>query len=155
MEKYCSREETLDHIRTVGIFINRLARELLLRASKHDTSKLLPPEKEMFDEVVGTLKGLTYGSEEYQQALKDLQPALKHHYENNSHHPEHYENGIDDMCLIDVIEMFADWCAATHRHDDGDIRKSIEHNKGRFEMSEQLARLFKTTANKYAMGKNN
>jgi hypothetical protein len=37
-----------------------------------------------------------------------MAPALKHHYENNRHHPEHFKNNIDDMNLIDLIEMLCD-----------------------------------------------
>jgi hypothetical protein len=64
--------------------------------------------------------------------------ALKHHYRENSHHPEHYENGVDDMDLLDVIEMLCDWMAAVSRMKDGDIEKSIEINADRFGISEQL-----------------
>jgi hypothetical protein len=41
--------------------------------------------------------------------------------------------------------MFCDWKAATMRHNDGDIRKSIEINKKRFKMSEDLAQIFRNT----------
>lgn len=42
--------------------------------------------------------------------------------------------------------MFFDWKAATERTKDGNIYKSIEHNKGRFELSEQVCQIFKNTA---------
>jgi len=150
-----SEAETLEHIRTVNIFILRIATRLIERAQCHDNSKLKEPEKSMFDEVVGKLKGLTYDSDEYKKALAYLKPALDHHYKHNSHHPEYYENGVSDMCLVDIVEMFCDWCAATHRHNDGDICRSVDQNKERFDISGQLCKIFKTTANKHAMGKNN
>jgi hypothetical protein len=53
------------------------------------------------------------------------------------------------MDLYDIIEMFLDWKAATERHADGDILKSIEINKGRFKMSEQLYEIFLNTALRY------
>ena len=92
------------------------------------------------------LKSSTYGSEAYKQMLKDLQPTLDHHYANNSHHPEHYPNGIDDMDLFDIVEMLMDWKAASERHEDGNIYKSIDINKDRFKMSDQLYQIFKKTA---------
>lgn len=49
------------------------------------------------------------------------------------------------MDLFDVIEMFVDWWAASERHEDGDIMKSIDINKERFQMSEQLCNIFKNT----------
>ena len=44
--------------------------------------------------------------------------------------------------------MFIDWKAASERHDDGDIFRSIEINKNRFGISEQLCKIFKNTAAK-------
>jgi hypothetical protein len=41
--------------------------------------------------------------------------------------------------------MFCDWKAATQRMHDGNIRKSLEINKERFEMSEQLYKIFENT----------
>lgn len=116
------------------------------RASVHDKSKLMSPEKELFDEFTPKLKGTTYGSDEYYEYLKQLKPALDHHYANNSHHPEHYDNGIDGMDLFDVMEMLMDWKAASERHDDGDIYKSIEINAKRFELSEQVTNILYNTA---------
>lgn len=95
------------------------------------------------------MKNCTYGSKEYKQYLEELKPALKHHYKNNNHHPEHYDNGIDDMDLFDIVEMIADWMAATLRHNDGNIFKSLNVNKERFNMSEQLYNILKNTMNRY------
>jgi hypothetical protein len=77
--------------------------------------------------------------------LSDLKPTLDHHYANNSHHPEHFEKGINDMDLFDIVEMLADWKAATERHDNGDIHKSLEINKDRFHLSEQTYNILKNT----------
>jgi hypothetical protein len=74
-----------------------------------------------------------------------LKPALDHHYANNSHHPQFYKNGIDGMNLLDLVEMFFDWKAATERTKDGDIRKSIEINSTRFNISPQLVSIFVNT----------
>ena len=72
--------------------------------------------------------------------------ALDHHYANNGHHPEHYPNGVNDMTLYDIVEMFMDWVAAGERHADGNIYKSIEHNKVRFNLDPQLVNIFTNTA---------
>jgi len=146
IEKYDSSIDTLKHIKRVSELLTQAATELLHRATIHDNSKLLEPEKSGYDKVTPILSGLTYGSKEYTDSLKDLDPILKHHYANNSHHPEHYENGVNDMTLFDIIEMFFDWKAATERHNDGNIHKSLEHNQTRFNISEQLIKIFKNTA---------
>jgi hypothetical protein len=146
MKKYDSIQDTLKHIRRVQELLMLACGELQKRAINHDTSKLLTPEKELFDEYTPKLKDCTYGSDEYKTYLKGLKVALDHHYSVNSHHPEHYKNGVNGMDLFDIIEMFFDWKAATERHSNGDINKSIEHNKERFGMSEQLTDIFRNTS---------
>lgn len=143
---YDSREDTLEHINRVGEILVFVATTLIDRGLVHDKSKLEEPEKSEFDRLTPILKTLTYGSEEYKKSLGELQGALKHHYENNTHHPEHYENGIEGFDLFDLIEMFCDWKAATERTKNGDIYKSIEINKERFEIPEKLCKIFKNTA---------
>lgn len=139
--------ETMRHkFRVIQLLTEIAVPELLRRANKHDNTKIEAPEREMFDEVTEKLAGLTYGSPEYKDSLKQLKPALDHHYAHNSHHPEHYKEGINDMNLFDLMEMFFDWKAASERHNDGNINKSIEHNGGRFDMSPQLIKIFENTA---------
>ena len=75
-----------------------------------------------------------------------MKPALDHHYENNRHHPEHFKNGIKDMTLIDLIEMFCDWKTSSERHESGSILSSIDINKERFGYSEELASILLNTA---------
>lgn len=143
---YDSTADTLKHIKRVSQLLNEASIELLRRANIHDDSKLLSPEKELFDEMTPKLASIKYGTPEYQASLDALKPALDHHYANNSHHPQFYPNGINGMDLFDIIEMFFDWKAATERTADGSIIKSIEINKKRFEMSDQLSAIFENTA---------
>lgn len=144
---YDSSKDTLAHIRRVNHLLLDFCMDLMRRAQVHDNSKLLPPEKEIFDEYTPLLAGSTYGTPEYTELLKGLGKALEHHYMNNSHHPEHYPiGGVSDMTLMDVVEMFFDWKAASERHNSGDIMKSIEHNKKRFGIDDQLASIFENTA---------
>jgi len=55
------------------------------------------------------------------------------------------EKGILGMSLLDLVEMLCDWKAATLRHNDGDIRKSIEINQKRFGYSDELKAIFLNT----------
>lgn len=142
---YDSSAETLKHIRRVNDYLIDASCELLQRAKKHDQSKLEEPEKSTFDEVTPLLAGLTFGSEEYTEATKRIKPALDHHYSVNTHHPQHYENGINGMNLFDLMEMFFDWKAAGERTKDGNMVKSIEVNSQRFGMSKQLRTIFENT----------
>jgi len=129
----------------VRIAMYEIADKLSDRGTDHDRSKLQSPEKEIFDEWTPKLKGTTYGSPEYAEMLKKIKPATDHHYSVNSHHPEHFEDGIRGMSLLDIIEMLVDWKAATLRHADGDIMKSIEINQGRFGYSDELKQIFINT----------
>lgn len=142
---YDSREDTMRHIVTVQCFLGDVIEDLRRRWKDHDQSKLESPEKEVFDEFTPKLKGSTYGSEEYKEFLAQMKPALDHHYAVNSHHPEHFPAGIAGMSLLDIIEMLCDWKAATLRHNDGDIRKSIEINQQRFGYSDELKQILFNT----------
>ena len=146
MKDYDSTKDTLLHIKRVAQLLTEASSELIKRANCHDNSKLSTPEKELFDIYTPKLKDCTYGSDEYKSYLKEMQIGCNNHYSKNSHHPEHYENGIDGMDLFDVIEMFFDWYAAGERHADGNIYKSLNYNKGRFEMSQQLFSIMTNTA---------
>ena len=152
--KHDSTIETKAHITLVTEYLEKLVAKLTIRAKEHDQSKLMSPEKEAFDKLASSLKSLTYGSEEYNSTLEKVRPAIEHHWKNNRHHPEYHEHGLEDMNLVDIIELFCDWCAATHRHDDGDIGRSINVNAKRFKYPGLIGKIFINTCKEYEMGKN-
>jgi hypothetical protein len=142
---YDSRQDTNLHIHKVQANLRAVRENLGFRAEHHDASKLKPPEKPIFDAFTPKLSSVTYGSDEYRAMLAEMRPAIEHHNANNSHHPEHYPDGVNGMSLLDVIEMLADWKAASERHADGDIRKSLEINAKRFNLEPQLVAILKNT----------
>lgn len=167
--------KTMRHIETVRNYLNTFVKELLDRAEHHDQSKLESPEVEMFEKYTPLLRECTYGSEEYKGYLKEMNVALEHHYACNQHHPEYFQRfvcgdcgkrhdervkvcymcageniqeapiSINEMTLIDIMEMLADWKAATLRHADGDIRKSILINQKRFGYSDEMKTILLNT----------
>lgn len=172
-----STAATLAHIHVVNSNILEVVNDLLLRAQRHDRSKLDFPEKAAFDAYSPKLKGTTYGSDEYKGhlAADAMQEALEHHYRINDHHPQHFvgvdtdgdgridqnrprtgqvhgnipiplDAGVHGMNLIQMLEMLADWKAATSRHADGDLRASIEINAERFGYGEEIKNLLLYTA---------
>lgn len=145
-EGYDSRPDTIKHILDVQRYLGEVLTELGRRSAEHDRSKLVSPEVEVFDRVTPRLAELTYGSEEYRAQLDEMGAGLAHHYAVNRHHPEHFEEGVRGMSLIDLIEMLADWKAATLRHGDGDLDESIRQNAKRFWYGPDLERLLTTTA---------
>lgn len=148
-ERIDSRVETYQHISHVRANLIACATDLLRRAHEHDNSKLRSPEVEAFDKVTAKLKGLKYGSDEYRASLKELGPAIQHHYSVNDHHPEHFEQDFDPaiagMNLLNVTEMVCDWMAAVKRMEGGSIFESIEINQKRFGFSDDLKRLIINT----------
>lgn len=143
---YDSRIDTYEHIQKVQGFMARAVESLMDRSAKHDQSKLLSPEKEVFDEFTPKLAASTYGSEEYKAFLKGMGEGLEHHYRNNTHHPEYFTSGIRGMSLLDVLEMLCDWKAATLRHKNGDLAGSIEMNQKRFGYSDDFKKMLFNTA---------
>jgi hypothetical protein len=142
---YDSTDDTLNHKHSVFHVLYIFIDLLRGRASSHDDSKLLDKEKPYFDKMTPLLKNLEYGTKEYTNALKQLKVALDNHYKVNCHHPEHFENGIKDMTLVDILEMLSDWCASVKRTKDGNIYKSIEINQKRFGYSDDLKCIFENT----------
>lgn len=143
---YDSRPDTFRHSLRVGELMGQAIKELVDRSVKHDLSKTEPPEVEVFDEFTPRLKTSTYGSDEYKGFLAAMGPALAHHYAASPHHPEHRPDGINGMTLVDLLEMICDWQAATERHDDGSLAKSLEIQKERFGISDQLDAILWNTA---------
>lgn len=143
---YDSRPDTWEHIREVQKNLRQVGTELTRRGLEHDQSKLHSPEVEVFDRVTPLLKSLEYGSEEYKASLKDMGAGLDHHYAHNDHHPEHHPSGFYGMNLIQMIEMLADWKAATMRNPNGDLELSIEQNGERFGYDSKMKHILLATA---------
>lgn len=83
------------------------ARELMQRALAHDTSKF------MIDMYEGT-KLLDIQDRKLRELNEQEKEVVKiwgrYHYEREFHHPGHF-NSCNDMSLLDLTEMVADWTA--------------------------------------------
>lgn len=137
--------ETIKHIEKVRKYLKVFTDKITNRGIEHDKVKLESPEVEIFAEFTPKLADTTYGSEEYNTYLKEMKVALDHHYANCRHHPEHFAKGINEMTLVDLIEMLADWKAASERQNNGNILKSIEMNAQRFGYDDQLKQILLNT----------
>jgi Family of unknown function (DUF5662) len=143
---YDSRPDTWEHIHTVQGYLLSIAEDLTARAFHHDQSKLEEPELSVFNEFTPKLRDSTYGSDEYKAFLAGMGEGLRHHYNANDHHPENHAKGIAEMDLLQLTEMLCDWKAATERHADGDLGRSIEQNAERFGYGDELEQLLVNTA---------
>ena len=138
---YDSTQDTNDHNQKVYDLLVMVVEQLAERAVTHDLSKLKTPEKPILDLWGPRLQTAVYGSIEYKRCIREMSRAMKHHFAENRHHPEHFgEANTSDMNLIDLIEMLCDWKA------DDDIMGSIDINQKRFGYSDELAQIFRNTA---------
>ena len=136
---------TLKHKFWVFIYMYGIILKLFKRALIHDFSKFSPSEFKGFIQVIHKLRSMTYGSDEYKESLKKIKPSINLHYQRNSHHPEHHKNKLYDMDLVDMIEMLADWKAAIRRHKDGNIERSFEQNRERFQIKGQTEAIMRNS----------
>lgn len=142
-------QDTHDHISKVRTLLRNTINDLSDKAEYHDASKLGDDEFSIYVKYTPKLAECTYGSPEYKQNLKEMKPALDHHYAENDHHPEHFANGIKDMTLVNILEMLCDWKAASMRHPDSNFIESIEKNQERFGYSDDVKQILINTANYY------
>lgn len=147
-QKAKSQLSTLRHILEVSKGLQKFATLLLERAEEHDESKLEEPELSGFAEAEDLSK-IEYDSDEYKASLKLLEETLAHHYSKNRHHPGHWPNGIDDMDLVDLVEMFVDWSSSSGRNLNGNLLLTLNKNAERFKMSDQLTSIFRNTIERY------
>lgn len=93
-----STADTREHIGKVQGRIHECTNNLIVRAERHDRSKLQEPEKSAYDALMlfKSSHDMVYGSADYAEGLKILGPALDHHYEHNSHHPQFWTWPIPD-----------------------------------------------------------
>lgn len=121
----------LRHSDLVSRYLRQLAAELELRAATHDMSKFSHDEFDGFVRINRIARECEYGSPEYKQSIAK-ENAVALHYSRNRHHPEYHEGGTEDMSLIDIIEMVADWKAASITYRQTALEKSLELQEERF-----------------------
>ncbi len=146
---YDSANDTYSHKRHVESAMGKIIKALEDRSEHHDDSKLENPEKACYDKYIPLLKETKYGTKEY-YAIKDAMEndGLKHHFDANRHHPEHFKNGIEDMTLVDIVEMFCDHYAASLRSDTG-YPAGEKSNAGRYHYPDALLKIFMNTYDEY------
>lgn len=135
----------INHRYYVKFFITKIVEELQHRANVHDFSKYLD------DESIGFIKAVPYtkikwGSNDIPDDIAEsLKDSLAIHHARNDHHPEHFQNGIEDMDLIQLLELVCDWRAAMIRHENFDIEETICVGQARFKFCNTIARILENT----------
>jgi hypothetical protein len=138
----------LKHRESVRNKLNFLASELDKRAEKHDESKLMQPELNWLIQMDKEPR-YQYGTPEYFDKMKKWQKFFKHHYAENRHHPDHFQNGIYDMNIVDICEYITDIISYYDEMHVDDALKTLETQKERFGFDEQLYQILKNTLFEY------
>ncbi|TSA28601.1 hypothetical protein D4R71_00420 [bacterium] len=137
--------DTLLHISEVRENLEIISSQLKQRGYAHDKTKLQQLEFDGFVSTREKFKKANYGSPEYQECIELTKPAVEHHYKNNRHHTGFHKNGINDMTLIDIIEMIADWRAAARRSPDKKLENTLDYATKKYGIQSQLAKVIINT----------
>ena len=118
-------QDTIIHKEYVVISCNKLATYLekegavthakLLRerGAVHDNSKISNIDEMMaLSRIINDKSSLKDSSKKLSRIEKD---AIRIHWSNNSHHPEHFKSVID-MSKLDIMEMCCDWYARSMQY---------------------------------------
>lgn len=136
------------HIASVQLKLEKIKLELENRCRNHDASKLQEPEHSMWERVDREPR-YPYGSKEYQEKMDRNWFVFDQHYKNNTHHPEHFTNGVYDMDLVDIIEMLCDWISYKKNISYNEAKDTIEKQSKRFHLDDQLCSILKNTLMNY------
>lgn len=128
----------------VAYYLIKIVLKLIHRALIHDNSKYRFSEAIPMSKIAKYLINTLYGSKAYKDLTNRNYEAIKIHYKRNRHHPEYHDNDYKKMSLIDLIEMFVDWKAASKRYKNGNFDKSVEISKEKFKMSDEIIEFLKT-----------
>lgn len=144
----CEHDPVYKELKTHRYYIRRLMTkvidELTYRMESHDLSKLTPEEKPFFE--IASQEGNKINDPKERAALiEKIKPGLLHHYRHNSHHPEHYEDLVKGMNLLDLIEMLCDWLAVNYKYQDSHPIDHIEHAQRKLGFSDEVKRVLVNT----------
>ena len=81
--------------------------------------------------------------------MKRWDKFFKHHYKNNSHHPDHYVQGVYGMTIVDLVEMMCDVVSYIEELHVCQTSKIIKEQKERFDIDEGIAQILINTLNYY------
>jgi len=142
------------HKNAVMRYMTIAIRMLADSAKKHDASKESPEEAKFYVDPVWQLNHdpkPTFGSTEYKKLTSQMGDGWKHHQQVNRHHPEHFENGVAGMTLMDLLEMVCDWCAAAERRGNDPALALDQMVKGN-RISPELAQVIRNTITEVKTG---
>jgi len=128
--------KSIDQVKVVQHLLASSQIALLNRQLNHDSTKLENPE---WRRVL-----YKFDKEQFPMSDKDLEQAQHHHYAHNRHHPQRFENGVDDMHIIDIVEMIIDWIGDAYC-DKEDPIEAVKRKSEKYNINPQLMNIFLNT----------
>lgn len=113
---------------------DNLAILLLQRANIHDNSKLVGPELELLANLSGNQKAFINPEVQLSEYEKGI---IEKHWENNRHHPEHFEE-VSNMSELDIIEMVCDWYARSMQYNTDFLSFVKSRQDSRFHFPKEM-----------------
>ncbi len=144
-------ELTIAHKESIARYMAKFSAELAYRAAIHDNSKFQKDELEGYSECADEFNTHPFDSAAERLLREKLTKVMSLHRTRNRHHPEYFENGIDDMNLIDLIEMISDWKSASERAPGDSVRKGLPIMKDKYNISPQLLKILENTFRDFNM----
>ena len=145
----CDTESYIrNHIKRVQNKLFKLITALSIRLQEHDESKLEEPEFSLWKKMDEEPR-YPYGSKEYKEKIERYHELFEMHYKKNPHHPEHFQNGISDMTLIDLAEMLCDWISYKDNIRVTEAIEMVEKQSKRFGYSDEIKNMLINTLNTY------
>lgn len=138
----------LNHIKKVQNKICKLIVALSIRLQEHDKSKLEEPEFSLWKKIDEEPR-YPYGSKKYKEKIERYHELFEMHYNKNPHHPEHFQNGISDMTIIDLAEMLCDWISYKDNIRVTEAIDMVEKQSKRFGYSDEIKDMLINTLNTY------
>lgn len=137
--------DTLLHMSEVRENLEVVSSRLKQRGEQHDRSKFQEPEFSVFTSTREKFKDVKYGTPEYQERVNEAKVAVDHHHANNRHHTSFHKNGVNDMSLIDIMEMLADWKAAERRSSGQPLVNTLDYAYKKYGIDSQLGMVITNT----------
>ena len=111
------------------------AKMLRARAVVHDNSKIINEDELIaLSRIINDKSSMRDSSVMLTPVMRD---AIKLHWKNNSHHPEHFSS-VTDMTRIDVMEMCCDWHARSIQYGSNFLSFVKERQENRFHFPKWL-----------------
>lgn len=138
------RDYLYEHRALVHDKMATVSRDINTRARHHDQSSLNGSEFRIYEEHFDELQKYPMFDPRRDAVLKEMRVATMYHHNANDHHPEHFDDGINGMNLIQMIEFVADIMSQSEQNGI-DVYEMLPLLKDQYDISSQLYQVILNT----------